>query len=318
MANTVILTLLPNGFAADGRLRLSVVAGFQLDPVLAKFEASPIADWPRRSNELELGALRARGPTCRSPSPAWPQRRRVRRCGMPSSAAMRPSARRRPRLARRLGLIIDVLAPLPSPGIVDGGLIRLDIAPEAPVRRVFDRVRLLPSRIRLDRSKRLFVMATRPGPRSEVVDGMLDLSPVETKYELGDIDVHGLTRQLGALARRLDADRGPVTLPLRRDGGLTLAQAGRAAVVEAAIDAANFRSGPPEAIEGEPVLYADDVTGGYRIDVSRNGGPFRSLMRRQVVYRIGDIVAKSPTLAAADEGMVEGLVAVEQAAGARR
>ena len=59
MDNTLILTLLPNGFAADDRLRLSVVAGFQLDPLLAKFEASPITVWPRLSNELVVGALQA-------------------------------------------------------------------------------------------------------------------------------------------------------------------------------------------------------------------------------------------------------------------
>ncbi len=465
MANSLILTLLPNGFAADGRLRLSVVVGFQLDPALAMFEASPIADWPRQSNELVLRALQAgtdepiaitrvaaepasatlwnaifrrdapigappataaeadayravrtpfahgqahraltslydealatsptaplapdhpvvqavralaeltgdaAAPTARvAPLPAaarelldpdrlTPDRldeavRELTAAGRSDAARVAPLVpgvlRARmsasaapagpgplagvapiesadvqqvlglildhPALARRLGLIIDVTAPLPSPGIVDGGLIRVD-TPEAPVLQVFDRLRLPPSRIRLDRSKRLFVMATRPGPSKEVVDGMLDISPVETKYELSDIDVHGLTRQLGALARRLDADLGPVTLPFRRDGGLTLAQAGRAAVAKAAIDAANYWAGPPEEVEGEPVLYADDVTGGYRIDVSRNGGPFRSLMRRHVEYRIGDVVAKSPTLTADDEGMVEGLVAVEQATG---
>ena len=133
---------------------------------------------------------------------------------------------------------------------------------------------------------------------------------------MSDLDVHGLTRQLGALGRRLDADGGPVTLPIRRDAGLTLTQTGRAAVLQAAIDAVDLWSGPPEEVEGEPVLYADDVTEGYRIDVSRNGGPFRSLMRRHVEYRIGALPPRTPTLTADDEGMVEALVAVEQVDGA--
>jgi hypothetical protein len=469
MDNTLILTLLPNGFAADDQLRLSVVAGFQLDPLLAKFEASPITVWPRLSNELVVGALQAgtdepiavtRAPAEPANTTLWdaifnrdapvgdppattaeadayrnvrtplahgaahraltglydearvtsptaalrpdhpvalavralaeltgdaappsrglpaipaaarelldpdrltPSRlddavRELSAAGRPDAArlaALAPAVRRQraaigaaappagpgplagikpiqradvqqvlglildhPALARRLGLIIDLLAAVPVAGIVDRGLIRADVAADAPVRQIFDRVRLPASRIRLDRSKRLFVMATQPGAGTEVVNGMLDLSPVEDKYELSDLDVHGLTRQLGALGRRLDADGGPVTLPMRRDAGLTLTQAGRAAVLEAAIDAVDLWSGPPEEVEGEPVLYADDVTEGYRIDVSRNGRPFRSLMRRHVEYRIGALPPRTPTLTADDEGMVEALVAVEQADGA--
>ena len=35
-----------------------------------------------------------------------------------------------------------------------------------------------------------------------------------------------------------------------------------------------------------PDLFSDDATGGYRVDVSRNGGPYRSLMQRHITYRI--------------------------------
>ena len=82
---------------------------------------------------------------------------------------------------------------------------------------------------------------------------------------------------------------------------------------QAAIANAGMWLEPPEQLEGEPVLYADDVTSGYRVDVSRNGGPFRSLMRRVAEYRLGDVViSREPDLVVHDEGVVEPLVAVQQ------
>ena len=58
MPNTLILTLLPNGVDRDtGRLRLSVVAGFQLDGPVNKFEGSPVAKWPTLAADLGFGVL---------------------------------------------------------------------------------------------------------------------------------------------------------------------------------------------------------------------------------------------------------------------
>ena len=58
MPNTLILTLLPNGVDRDtGRVRLSVVAGFQLDGPVNKFEGSPVAKWPTLAADLGFGFL---------------------------------------------------------------------------------------------------------------------------------------------------------------------------------------------------------------------------------------------------------------------
>lgn len=468
MANTLILNLLPNGLADDGRLRMSIVAGFQLDGIVSRFERSPIAQWPRLADGLPLVGVVAGTdepiPLVREPIPTadqvlWdaifgrdavvgappatageaaayqsirppiahaethaalselyaeamttspterltldhPVARAItalaeltgdaptngrRRAPIPTSAkqlldpdrltrtrlgdaveeltlagrddaarvavlapvVLRQRARAgaaaptgpgplapvtpiqkadvqqvigllldHPVLARRLGLILDVTAPAASASAVHGGLIRLDLAPDAAIRRVFDQVRLPASRVRVLRDRRLFVMATRPAKGSEVVDGMLDIDPASGKYTVTDLDLQGLAGQLGALSRQLAAGGGPVALPIRRDAGLTLAQSGRADVADAARRTVDLWSEPPEEFDGDPVLYADDVTGGYRIDVSRNGGPFRSLMRRRVEYRIGQLDVRQPTLTAADEGVVEGLVAVQQDDGA--
>ena len=139
-----------------------------------------------------------------------------------------------------------------------------------------------------------FTMAARPG--DEVAEGMLDL---RSGFVTTTVDVAGLVNQLGGL---LDG-RDEVHLPVVRDHGITVSQPNRAARAVRGVQTAAAFDVPGQ----EPILFADDVTTGYRVDVARNRGPFRSLMRRRVRYTVGREV-----ITAEDEGKVEAMVAAQQ------
>jgi hypothetical protein len=68
---------------------------------------------------------------------------------------------------------------------------------------------------------------------------------------------------------------------------------------------------PPAEVDGAPVLYADDVTTGYRVDVSADGGEFRSLMQRVVSYSVG-VGANKTDLTVEDEAQIDAVVPVQQ------
>lgn len=217
-----------------------------------------------------------------------------------------------PALTRRLGLCIDLEIPLFS----GERILRAVDANGVPLNGPM----ALPqpwSHTVCDPAARRFVMKTQPqAPEgaTEIVHGMLDLRPEQptTKYTLTDMDLLSAALQLNAMADRLarSATAEPGSLPGRRNGGLTVAQAERATrtLKHVVSRSARFDT-PTNEIDGAPVLFADDVTTGYRVDVSQDGGPFRSLMRRVVSYRIGN--SKVPFVVT-DEGKVEAGSAVEE------
>lgn len=218
-----------------------------------------------------------------------------------------------PALARRLGLVVDLLLPVTT-GLRGDRTIRIATAGGPPLAGLFDQVRTPWSRTRLDPENNVFTMRTRPGPGTEIVNGMLDIEPTTDKYVVGTIDVAAAAQQFRALGDRLaDANGGSAAgLPPRRDRGFTLAQSGRmAGPVRHALDSRIRFEGPENQLTGEPILYADDVTAGYRIDVSRDRGPFRSLMRRVATYRVGPS-GKLPPMTVHDEGVVAPIVPVQQ------
>ena len=111
--------------------------------------------------------------------------------------------------------------------------------------------------------------------------------------------------------------------PQRRDVGFTISRVDRlsGAMGQTLARAPAFQQAVarPPAAPGDraagavPDLFSDDATGGYRVDISRNGGPYRSLMRRHITYRIagrakGDVV----TVEAHDEGMVDPIIPMQQ------
>ncbi len=163
-----------------------------------------------------------------------------------------------------------------------------------------------------------FTMATQPGADIEVAGGMLDTAATN-RYLVSTTDVAALSLQLvglaaaraAAVAQRVAAsalsEPAPLRLPVRRDVGFTVAQAKRfETTVAHAKKRAQAFDNLTGALDGAPVLFADDVTTGYRVDVS-TGGPFRSLMRRLARYRIGN-----RTLTDDGEGKVEAIVGVQQ------
>jgi hypothetical protein len=194
------------------------------------------------------------------------------------------------------------------------------------------------SRVVADRASGRFTMATQPNAPTEIVQGMLDLrpnGPGSEKYVLTTLDVVGITAQLAGMAANAPASP---QLPARRNVGITLAQVDRrASVVQHTVargKAIAESFGQPQGIEpltrpqvpqnavatvgpGETVLFADDVTAGYRVDVRDGDGEWRSLMRRVARYTIGRD-RHSPVLSADDEGFIDAITVVEQrdAAGA--
>ena len=117
---------------------------------------------------------------------------------------------------------------------------------------------------------------------------------------------------------------GGITLPARRDAGFFISKVDRlsGALGQTLAKAQSFQQAmaTPPAAPGDraagavPDLFSDDATGGYRVDMSRNGGPYRSLMQRHITYRIagGANRADIVTVEAHDEGMVDPIIPVQQ------
>jgi hypothetical protein len=190
------------------------------------------------------------------------------------------------------------------------------------------------SKVVADPQSGRFTMAAQPGVAGEVRNGMLDLRPDSDRYVVTTMDVVGTAAQLAGMAASVAGGQlAPATPPPRRNVGFTVAQADRRAGV-VALTATRSKTiaaalGEPQGVEtvraaaapdpnavatvgpGELVLYADDVTAGYRVDVRVDGGEWRSLMRRTARYSVGDTRA-IPPLTADDEGRVDPISLVEQ------
>jgi hypothetical protein len=214
-----------------------------------------------------------------------------------------------PHLARAVGLIVDLTVPAFA-GARSIRLVRANGQPpqgEKPVPQPFSRVVATPG-------SRRFVMADGPGPAPEVSGGMLAVAGA-TDYVVTGTDVVGTALQLVAQSAALSGRRAASddSLPARRDLGITIARRNRpATVVTPSLQRSaqlhqQFGAVGPESQDLE--LFADDVTRGFRLDVARNGGPFRSLMIRQVSTTIGSRTLPSVV----DEGRIEGFTGVEQA-----
>ncbi len=214
-----------------------------------------------------------------------------------------------PHVARAVGLIIDLTIPAFS-GPRAIRVVRANGQPvqgDKPVPQPFSRVVATPA-------ARRFVMADGPGPVPEVSGGLLAVAG-NPDYVVTGTDVVGSALQLVAQSDALAARSAGSddSLPARRDLGITVARRNRPATVVAPSlqrsTALHQQSGAAGADSQELELFGDDVTRGFRLDVARNGGPFRSLMTRQVSTTVG-----TRTLpAVVDEGRIEGFTGVEQA-----
>ncbi|WP_162907859.1 hypothetical protein [Allorhizocola rhizosphaerae] len=229
---------------------------------------------------------------------------------------------RHPALALLLGLRVD----LTIPAFTGPRLIRLGDLNGTPLNGMVP----IPqpwSAVVSDPQARRFVMATQDDDRAEIVNGMLDLRPGggdTARYVVSDVDVVGVGQQLDVLATALyggsaAASRSSAAapqafgLPVRRTAALTVAQADRRAGKYLHMLERNARFGgmPPSEVEGAPVLHADDVTTGYRVDVSADRGEFRSLMRRVASYTIGADAGKVERTVR-DEAQIDPFVLTQQ------
>lgn len=151
-----------------------------------------------------------------------------------------------------------------------------------------------------------------------VVDGMVDLtkrSENEANVAVPDWVVHSFdvdaavarlsdakTAVTRAKARRARADAGPGTgpapsadavMPALRSVGLQLVHRRRVEWFgerlrrsQTNANAVTLANGGPS---GLPVLTADDLVLGYRLDVRRGGSDWHSMMQRQSVYTVNDV-----------------------------
>lgn len=220
-----------------------------------------------------------------------------------------------PHLARAVGLRLDLTIPaFEGPRSIrvvgpDGQPINGD----KPIPQPFSRVEAVAAR-------RRFTMAAGPGPAPEVVGGMLAVRG-DPDYMVTTADVVAQSLQLVAQSTAMASAAGRAgavgpdpddSLPARSDLGVTIARRDRpAAVIAPSLQRSatlhhTLTTQPPttDALE----LFADDVTSGFRLDVSRNGGPFRSLMTRQVRTTVGTRALP----AVVDEGRIEAFTGVEQ------
>ena len=229
-----------------------------------------------------------------------------------------------PVLAVAVGLRIDLAVTVPATGLTGAPLIRVVRANGTPLgdppATGPDHTAMIArpqpwSRVRLDRTAGLFTMADG----AEVRAGLLDLGSTDPTrpYLVSTTDVTGLSHHLAAITPPGPGEQP--RLPLRRNTGLTLAQGNRpTGVVEAVMDSAVALAAGAGSVDGAPVLTAADVTTGYRVDVSSNGGPFRSLVKRRTRYTVGSgatatvLDAPSVQVPGSDEGTVQRAVAVQQ------
>jgi len=219
-----------------------------------------------------------------------------------------------PTLALALGLRVDV-----EIDAFEGDRFLRLVVDDAPPLQGPTRTRPPWSAVRCEPGARRFVM--RPDPsldreEIEVRNGMLDLSPANSaRYVVTTTDLYAAAQQLQALSSLVIGPEPPpsVGLPPQRNSGLVVAQTDRrGGTFRRALTRADQLHAAVAAQSDDVILFADDVTSGYRVDVADGDRPFRSLMRRQITYRVGSIPSRPNVIPATDEGVVEPMTLAEQ------
>ena len=208
-----------------------------------------------------------------------------------------------PTLLRRLGLVVDlILAPGPFTQSTGADLsVRVTFGagvlqvPKTTDARPVTRTRL---------SATHFDAVPDAAAEMKLKDGLLDLA---ADYRLLQFDVDGAGLKVinfaRSLHRRFDSEArvDPVTrhedelgAPAIRTGGLMLVQRARAGTLSGRFDDNASRNTKLEAQFGSatapsPVLHAQDIVRGYRIDIwDSTTGRWQSLCRRNAHYELGD------------------------------
>ena len=220
--------------------------------------------------------------------------------------------REHPVVMRALGLVFDVTVPLPTPAeLADLGVVRVRW-PDAPPG--------LPTVVspwtayELDTARGKFL----PQSNGTVSAGMLAISDATDAdgapdWSLTTLDVDLAVERLGQAADGVAraGDAAPVALPALRTGGISLLHGARADHLAARRER---RDGQRALDATTMILHADDLVLGYRVDVRRGDGVWRSLCTRVATYTLGDAQPVGPA-AAPEEGNVKAHAAVDDGDG---
>ncbi len=226
-----------------------------------------------------------------------------------------------PTLLRRLGLVIDLEVPTGSlPVTASPQLVQVLPAFTTPLEG--DSVSPYTAYILQGEGESFFSAAPAPGTPDgpEILHGLLNLT-LPGQYELIQVDVQGgalkLINALAAPAAQPSpppagsgADEPAGSLPALRTSGVSIARdglalqyAGRAATAmenDSALQDAAAGHGQP------PVLFAEDLTFGYRFDVFDVAAQrWHSLHQRTGTYTFPQHPGGQVTIPAGDEGAVQ-------------
>ena len=198
-----------------------------------------------------------------------------------------------PALLRLLGLVRHI--EIPAGTIRPSGRLRLRPlwTPPNPVGAPSQHDDLVPW-IEYQAAAPVFTATSHSGP-----PGLVDLAA--GGYQLSQVDLDGAVHKtLAMVANLAGGGTTDVAPPALRSGGISLVRPDRVSQLHGHLSTATANLNTTD-----PVLTAEDVTRGYRIDVYDNGS-WRSLHTRQVTYT----VAGSPLLEAPvqDEGFLQDTV----------
>jgi hypothetical protein len=222
-----------------------------------------------------------------------------------------------PTLLRALGLVVDLLvsrdAFTPSPDALLSVEVVLPEPGTPDVERVPDASPLTHALLDDRRFQAVPMIVPAGNPGFRVVDGLLDLDPQRFDLLQADIDGAGLkvmnfARSLLMLEGNLSSHQfDPVTkteremgAPSLRNAGLMLVHKQRGDMLEAAI---KRQTDFNKALPAKPVMFAQDLVRGYRIDIWDDvSKQWHSLCLRQAIYDIaaGAVIVDVP----AEEGIV--------------
>lgn len=180
-----------------------------------------------------------------------------------------------PLLLRALGLAVDLL--LDEGELGDKGWVAIRPADQGPVHLIENAASLPRTRYHHEPDERIFVADDRDAsPDPGIRRGMLDLRG----HRLSTLDVDSAAPQVAQVLanatrrqRVLDEEGGtrpkatPSSLPALRTGGITVLRAGRRGVLAGSLGRSKRHEDAVTTTDVPPVLWSDDVTRGWRLDV---------------------------------------------------
>lgn len=215
-----------------------------------------------------------------------------------------------PALARRLGLIVDLLVPNDPTLPQNSSTATLQVTPTFGTSLSVPAVQIQPfTYFTLDVGGGVFDATSQSG---EVRSGMLDVTD-SSRYALEEIDIDGAAlKVVGMVAGLVRAQGNPTVgtpttagVPALRSKGISLIRIGSAlTTAQAAQNVVNTNSA---AESSQPVFFhAEDLVAGYRVDVfDEVAGKWYSLCKRDGTYLFGpDPKNPTQTLTISDEGFV--------------